>query len=193
MLMKQKITPKKQHIYLEAAKLFRDKGYPTTSMRDLAQQVGLEPSSLYSHIKSKEEILHAICFDCAHKFISGMDLILAKPGSSADKLTRIIELHISVAFDDPSSITVFNDEWRHLTEPQLSEFLKMRKDYEHKLDAILQRGMETGEFNQGPPKLIRRTFLSALRWVHWHHQHRYERDDIFDTLKTTLLNGLLTR
>ncbi|MBK6904959.1 MAG: helix-turn-helix transcriptional regulator [Saprospirales bacterium] len=48
---------KKQEIFEEAAKLFQEKGYGAASMRDLADRVQLKASSLYSHIRKKEEIL----------------------------------------------------------------------------------------------------------------------------------------
>ena len=64
---------KKEIIQEAAAHLFRDKGYSATSMRDLAEAVNLKASSLYNHISSKEEILRNICFDNAHRFISGME------------------------------------------------------------------------------------------------------------------------
>ena len=53
---------KRQIILEEAAKLFKDKGYGGTSMRDIAGQVGMEAASMYNHIKSKDEILEIICF-----------------------------------------------------------------------------------------------------------------------------------
>ena len=53
-----------------------EKGYLAASMRELAERVGLEQaSSLYNHLKSKEEVLRKICFDNAHKFINGISEI----------------------------------------------------------------------------------------------------------------------
>ena len=59
---------KKELVFEAAGKLFMEKGYLAASMRELAERVGLEQaSSLYNHLKSKEEVLRKICFDNACK------------------------------------------------------------------------------------------------------------------------------
>ena len=59
---KRKKASKKDLIIRKASAMFREKGFPATSMRDLAEGVGLEAASLYNHIQSKSEILQEIIF-----------------------------------------------------------------------------------------------------------------------------------
>lgn len=191
-MTKLNVRHKKEQIYLEAIRLFREKGYPSTSMRDLAQRVGLEPSSLYSHIRSKEEILQSICFDCANRFLEGMKAIMEDERKAHGRIRALIDLHITIAYDDPASITVFNDEWRHLSEPYLSDFLSMRKTYEQSLIEILKEGIDSGELITVKPEIAMYCILSALRWVHLRHPETIDRQQLVDSIGNILLGGLLT-
>ena len=68
---------KKALIENSAAKLFREKGYRGTSMRDIAKSVGLEAASLYNHIDSKQQILSELLMRLAHLFTEQMDEVNA--------------------------------------------------------------------------------------------------------------------
>ena len=57
-----KKASKKELILQKAATMFRQKGFAATSMRDLAETVGIEAASLYNHIQSKSEILQEITY-----------------------------------------------------------------------------------------------------------------------------------
>ncbi len=185
---------KKQIIFEAAAELFKEKGYLAASMRELADRVGLEQaSSLYNHLKSKEEVLRKICLDIADKFISGITLIEALDHSNpSQQLKALIHLHIQIATEDPTSITVFNDEWRHLSEPYLSDFLDKRRDYENRFKKIIIAGMEAGAFKNIDPTIALYTILNSFRWIHyWYKPERPLTVQQLEThIYTILVEGL---
>jgi AcrR family transcriptional regulator len=184
---------KKELVFEAAGKLFMEKGYLSASMRELAERVGLEQaSSLYNHLKSKEEVLRKICFDNAHKFINGISEIEKQQVSSSEKIKQLITLHISVAIDDFTSVTVFNDEWRHLSEPYLSDFLALRRDYETRFKKIIDEGILGGEFKKTHSIVALYTILTSVRWLHyWYNEERdLSREDLEKAITSLLLTGL---
>mgnify|MGYP003694176505 CR=1 FL=1 len=62
--------------------MFKDKGFAASSMRDLAETVGIEAASLYNHIKSKSEILQEIIFHAAAECNLQLDEVDAEGKSS---------------------------------------------------------------------------------------------------------------
>jgi AcrR family transcriptional regulator len=50
----------KQKIYDVAVELFATKGYRLTTIKDIAEKVGIKPSSIYNYFNTKEEILNYI-------------------------------------------------------------------------------------------------------------------------------------
>lgn len=181
----------KEAIFYAAAELFQKKGYSATSMRELAQHVGLEASSLYSHIKSKEELLKEICMTHANRFLDGITDIRVNYHSAVKQLEAVIRLHVDIAAGSLSSVTVFNDEWKHLSEPDRTDFLKMRKLYENAVLQIIEQGIQKGEIKAVDPKIALYSFLTSLRWIHyWFKPGRISKDRLHENLKTLLLDGM---
>ncbi len=185
---------KKQHIFEAAARLFRDKGYPATSMRDLAREVELKASSLYNHIQSKEDILRQICFENARRFLEGMEQVEKLPVSASSKIRELLRLHIRIATEDLTSVTAFNDEWRHLSEPFLSEFRELRRQYEQRFRALIETGIRAGELRPADPSLILYTLLSSVRFLYdWYRPgKRLASNDLERELVDLLMTGLET-
>lgn len=159
-------SKKREQILIAAAKLFRDRGYQATSMRDLAEAVDLKASSLYNHIGSKEEMLKEICIKNADKFTHGMRSIQIQNINPLEKIKSLIELHVGVAISDYTSVISFNDEWRHLTEPSLTAFKEKRKFYENQFLEIIQAGIKQSLLKNVNPKIILYVLLSSTRWLY---------------------------
>ena len=188
----QKNLSRKQQIELRATELFKNKGYSATSMRDLAQVLGIEAASLYSHIKSKEEILQKICFRIAKEFFEAKDRIENQDGSPTKRLKLAMAAHIEVITKDADASTVFFHEWRHLSEPYISDFLQMREVYEGWFISIIEEGIQTDEFVEQNSKFTMLTILSAINWIHnWYKpEGKMSLEEIEEQLVNTLISGI---
>ena len=176
----------------EASKLFKQRGFKATSMRDLAENVGMEAASLYNHIKSKDEILEDICFRLSNRYISFLDEIDKKPISAIDKISELIRLHVRIIIEDTEGVSVVNNDWKHLKEPALSRFKEDRKGYEKGMAAIIEKGIAAGEFQKVNVSVALFTILSAVRWVElWYKPNRDISPQVLeDDIVLMLLNGL---
>lgn len=185
-----KTSNRKQQIHQQAMVMFRAKGYAASSMRDLAQVLGIEAASLYSHISSKQQILHKICFDMASSFFKAIETNNLK--DPVNRLRLAIISHFKVIADQPDASAVFFNEWRHLEEPALAEFLSLRANYQEFFDKAIRQGIETGRFRRIDNKLAVMTVLSALNWTHqWYRPDgALSKDEIGDQLSQLLISGL---
>jgi AcrR family transcriptional regulator len=183
-------TSRKKQIEQEATALFKSKGYNASSMRDLAHILGIEAASLYSHIKSKEEILQTICFRTADAFFKAIDKLPAATPSKS--LETAIKAHFRVITEHLDASAVFFNEWRHLSEPHLSRFLTLRTRYETYFINIIKDGIRQQEFRPIDEKLAMMTILSSINWTHqWYRPTgKMSVDQIGDQLSRLLINGL---
>ncbi|MCS6975033.1 MAG: TetR/AcrR family transcriptional regulator [Cyclobacteriaceae bacterium] len=189
------ITPisRKKQVIRMAAELFKDKGYAAASMRDLAQKLGIEAASLYSHIKSKEEILRTLCFDMAAEFRASLDAVEKMKVSASEKLRIGIEEHVKVMARDLTASAVFMNEHRHLSQPYLREFLLLRINYINRFKKIIEEGIRTGEFKPHiDTKLSVMTLFSSLNWMPlWYSpENSIKPEELGRQLADMLINGL---
>lgn len=184
---------RKEQVIRSAAKLFKEKGYAASSMRDLAQKLGIEAASLYSHIKSKEEILQTLCFDMAADFRESLDKVETQQVSASEKLSLGIIGHVNVMARDLTASAVFMNEHRHLSNPHLRDFLLLRINYINRFKAIIEEGVAKGEFKKNiDTKLAVMTLFSSLNWMPmWYSpEGSIEPKELGQQLANMLVNGL---
>lgn len=157
---------RKEQIISVASRLFKDKGYEATSMRDIANELGIEAASLYHHIKSKEEILTGICFEMADKFITALKEVNDIYFNAEERLRMAIQFHVQITCDNLDKTAVFLNEWRSLPEPQMSEFRKMRDNYEREFRVIVEAGENEDVFDKVDKKFAALMILSSVNWIH---------------------------
>jgi AcrR family transcriptional regulator len=149
-----------------AATLFARQGYRGTSMRDIGRAVGVHAGSLYVHIESKEDLLHAIVFSIMERSEGDMQEVLAGGGTATAQLHDIAARDLKLIGENKEFATVFFHEWRNLSEPRQQEVIASRDRWEAGLRTVIARGVEDGEFRDVDPRIVSIALTSILNWAY---------------------------
>lgn len=184
---------RKDVIIAKAAKLFREKGFSATSMRDLAEHVGVEAASLYNHISSKAEILQEICFKTANNFMSHIEEVDAHPNKTAiEKIQEILRFHIKQMLDNYEEVYVSDREWKHLTDPYLSNMQSQRRAYRQRIALVIEEGIRKGEIKPIDAPTAVLIMLHAVSGIEsWHRSKKKIAGEVLeDNMVQILVDGL---
>ncbi len=165
----KKISPRKEVILEKAAHLFRKHGFNATSMRDLAENVGVEAASLYNHINSKAELLQEICFKIANSFTAQLEEIIAADMNAIGKIEAVLRFHIRQMIHNYEEVYVSDREWKHLSDPYLSNFKNQRRTHRQRIAAIIEEGIQKEEIKKIDAPTAVLILLHAVSGIEsWH-------------------------
>lgn len=187
-----KHSTRKEVIVSKAAALFREKGFKAASMRDLAELVGVEAASLYNHIKSKTELLHELCFGVANRFMHKMDEVESEKISDIKKVEALIRFHINEIINHYEEVYVSDREWKHLSDPYLSNFQNQRRMYRKRFAAIIESGIRNKQIKKIDAPTAVLILLHAIGGIEsWHRStQKIDADALTDNMITILVGGL---
>lgn len=168
----KKNSPRKELILEKAAHLFRKNGFNATSMRDLAENVGVEAASLYNHINSKAELLQELCFRIANRFTEHMDEVESSDQTAIARIEAILRFHIRQMIHNFEEVYVSDREWKHLTDPYLSNFKNQRRTHRQRIASIIEEGIRKGEIKKIDAPTAVLILLHAVSGIESWHRSR---------------------
>jgi len=188
----RKKASKKEFILKKAAQMFREKGFAATSMRDLAETVGIEAASLYNHIRSKNEMLESICFDVANRFTIFMDELESGNQGTIKKIETLLRFHIKQMIENFEEVMVCDREWKHLDEPYLSNFHNQRRTYRKRFAAIIEEGISKNEVKKIDAPTAVLIMLHSVNGIEsWHRSTaKISAKELEDNMVLIMVDGL---
>jgi TetR/AcrR family transcriptional regulator, cholesterol catabolism regulator len=175
-----------------AGRIFRERGFAETAMRDIAAGADLSVANLYLHFSGKDEIL----FFCQDR---SLDLMLAAvaeakrlaDGGAAGKLRHVLRAHADAVLDEVEG-AVAHVATEALSDPLRTQIVAKRDRYERALRALVAAGVANGEFVSGDVPVLTRAMLGALNWTATWFRPEGERTAaaVADTISDYLIRGL---
>lgn len=181
---------RKGEIINTATSLFKEKGYTTVTMREIAAEIGVKVATLYSHINSKQEILSIIALNVADTFTINTRDINILEENAIQKLKQIINLYIDITFEHPERMEMLEINWIYLEGENLDYYKKLRLDFEHSLKSVIEGGINSGVLRNANAEIMLNFLLYTLRSVtKW---YPYKKNIDQKLLKKDLLTLLIT-
>jgi TetR/AcrR family transcriptional regulator, cholesterol catabolism regulator len=135
---------KELRIHRAAAEIFREKGYASTSLQDIADSVGMLKSSLYYYIDGKEDLLFAISQHITGIGKANLQRSLEREGTAEERIVAFLSDHITSFAEAIAWQRVFHAEYQELTGDRYQDVLRSRREYEQHLCDLIDGARAEG-------------------------------------------------
>jgi TetR/AcrR family transcriptional regulator, cholesterol catabolism regulator len=136
-----------------AAEMFFERGYESTTMREIARALDIKVASLYYHFPDKEQILFELIDSVMGQLSAGLQDVIRGEKDPAVQLAAVVVNHVVLHALRPRASTLGDSELRSLTGERHAAGLQQRDDYERLVLGVLRRGQRQGRFSPADPKL----------------------------------------
>jgi TetR/AcrR family transcriptional regulator, cholesterol catabolism regulator len=186
---------RKDQIYEVAERLFSERGYHATTIREIARALRIEGGSLYSHISGKQDLLYEIVLRGSEQFLRAAREVTDAGGPAGEQLRSLMRRHLAIMTESAHRAVVHFHEWRHLEPERQAVILRRRDEYEGCVRQIVRAGVASGEFTSGGERLISLHVLSLLNWTYqWYRPGgTLNAHDLADHFFDQLMHGLAPR
>ena len=160
---------KRERIIEEAVKLFYAHGFTGTTLDDVAAQLGVTKPFIYTHFRSKVDLLAALCTPTIEMSLAAVENAAQQPGSPTERLHRAIVDFTRVILSRQANIAIFFREEKNLAPEALAEINALRRKFDRVLSQLLSEGVETGEFHIADVNLASLAIGGMISWAYtWH-------------------------
>ncbi len=172
------------------ARVFAEKGYHPTSMRDLARATGLSLAGIYHYVRGKEELLFLIQSRCFGAVLAGADEALADVDDPAERLDAFIHHHLGFFATHMAEMKVLSHEAESLEGDAYHRVLELKRRYVEMLTGLVRAADPDGHPD---PALASYALFGMMNWIYtWYRPDgRVPIHDLAERFSDLFLHGLL--
>lgn len=188
-------SPRRKELTRLAAQLFVQEGFDRTTVRMLAQEMGIKSGSLFHHFRDKQEILAAVIEEGTENALVIAKEALSRCDSSASsRLHAMARAHLETLLTDRNAHVVALYEWRRLDSEARAHLGHLRDAYESLWEEVIDDALAAGLVH-GDRFLVSRFVMGALNWtVRWYDPDGTRTpDELADELVVMITRSASTR
>ena len=160
-----------RRLYETALVLFGQRGFHAVSVRDLTSALGLQASSLYAHVPSKQDLLADLVRFGHEEHRDALRLSLLEAGTDPrEQIETLTRAHVRVHATYPLLTRVCNRELAAVPDERRAEIVAVRLEAERLFFDVVERGQRLGAFTDVDPMLaVAAIGAMGIRVAEWWH------------------------
>ena len=180
----------KDRMLRAAAQCFNEKGYSGSSLKDVANILGLTDAALYYYVKNKEELVY-LCYVRAGEIgRESMDRAIAEGSNGMDTVTRYLRYHLEVMTGERGPIAIMS-EIPSLQPDHRKQVLEISRQHSARFESILEQGIADGSITPCDVRMTGNAIMGALNWVpKWFHGDAVVAENVIEEFPRILSAGL---
>ncbi|NKY31491.1 TetR family transcriptional regulator [Nocardia speluncae] len=161
---------RRQLILTESARLFSERGSSATTIREIADAVGLNSGTLYHYFNSKDAIFSEILTSFLTDLVQRYEAVLTGTGTARHRLGLMVRVSLEVADQHPYATEIYQNELESLSAlPGYTQIAEAVDFSHHAWHEITEEGVRNGEFNSGIDpfefqRMMRECVFQSVRW-----------------------------
>ena len=162
---------RREELLRVSARLFREKGFDGTTIRDISSAAGMHSGSPFYHFKTKQDILVAVMEQGLAEGLRKTEEVMALALSPEQKLTRLIRTQLGTILEEGNDfIPVLLYDWRSLTPANRRRIIALHDRYDALWQPVIDELKRAGHM-PGDAQLVRLLVLGAVNWSgRWYRQ-----------------------
>lgn len=182
---------KRAEIMETTTRLFAEKGFLETSMREIAEATGMGKSTLYDYFKTKEDILVSYFENEIYAITAQVEAIEKTNLPAVDKLRRTLEAHLDYLLTNKTMYLKLTVEAQRLGLGSQKRIQTSRHAYQDMVCKMIADGIKEGSFRPVDPMLAMRILLGSLNPVVFTTRPTGSPQNMLDAALEIILKGML--
>ncbi len=188
--LESRFESQKDRMLKAAAQCFNRKGYSGTSLRDVANLLGLTDAALYYYVRNKEELVYLCYLRAADLGRDALEGASAAGGTGLEKVVRYLKRHVEMMVGQDGPIAIMS-EIPSLKPDHRDEILELSRSHSSAFESLIEEGIADGSIAPCDVRMTGNAIMGSINWIpKWFHGDERQADQIAAEFPTILSSGL---
>ncbi len=183
----------KDRMLRAAALCFNQKGYSGTSLKDVAERLGLTDAALYYYVRNKEELVYQCYLRAGELGSEALERARSEGTSGLEQAELYLRYHVEIMVGERGPVAIMS-EIPSLKPAHRNEILEISRRHSAGFEALLAAGIADGSIAPCDVRMTGNAIMGAINWIpKWYHGNPAMAATIVAEFPAILTRGLALR